>query len=119
MESVRLDRWLSAARVFRSRSRATEACQAGQVKVNERVAKPPQPVRVGDEIEVISARRLWLLEVVALAEKRLAPKAARELYVDHSPAPKPREESPVFRERGSGRPTKRQRRELRRLVGRD
>ncbi len=123
MESVRVDRWLAAARIFRSRSRATVACGLGNVKLNQLQAKPPHPVRIGDQIEVLAPRRLWVLEVLALAEKRLSPKAARDLYLDHSPEPEPpkrERELPVAgRERGSGRPTKRQRRALRRLVGRD
>ena len=123
MESVRVDRWLAAARIFRSRSRATVACGLGNVKLNQRPAKPPQPVRVGDRIEVEAPRRLWVLEVLALAERRQSPKAARELYLDHSPEPEPPKREPEFpvggREPGSGRPTKRQRRALRRLVGRE
>ena len=99
------------------------ACGLGNVKLNQLQAKPPHPVRIGDQIEVLAPRRLWVLEVLALAEKRLSPKAARDLYLDHSPEPEPpkrERELPVAgRERGSGRPTKRQRRALRRLVGRD
>lgn len=122
MESVRIDRWLAAARVFKSRSRATVACSRGQVQVSARPVKPPHPVRIGDRVAVLTARRSWELEVLALAEKRLAPQAARELYLDHSPEPEPaprrRERSTGAREPGSGRPTKRDRRALRRLVGR-
>lgn len=123
MESVRVDRWLAAARIFRSRSRATAACGRGKVELNERPARPPHPVRIGDRIEVVAPRRVRVLEVLALAQKRLAPQAARELYLDHSPEPErppPEQAQPLpAREPGSGRPTKRQRRALRRLVGRD
>ncbi len=118
METLRIDRWLSAARIFKSRTQAAEGCTGGHVRLNGQTAKPHHALRVGDALEVRRGERLRVLEVLALADKRLAAPAARELYADHSPPPPPREKSPVQRERGAGRPTKRERRQLGRLRGR-
>ena len=120
MNEVRVDRWLCAARIFKSRTQATEACSGGHVRVNDTYAKPPHPVRVGDQLRVQTEARPRVLEVLALADKRLSPALARELYTDHSPPPPPRPDRgglPV-RERGAGRPTKRESRLLRGLRGR-
>jgi ribosome-associated heat shock protein Hsp15 len=113
MDSVRVDRWLCAARLFKSRTQAGDACSGGRVKLNERSVKPHQPVRVGDVIRSQLGDRLRVVEVLGLAEKRLSPALARELYEDHSPPPPPPEERGTD-ERG-GRPTKRDRRALQRL----
>ena len=118
MDSVRIDRWLCAARIFRSRSLSMAACSGGHVSCNDANVKPHHPVRPGDRIEVRGAESLRRLEVLALADKRLSAPRARELYEDHSPPPPPREERPPLPERGAGRPTKRDRRTLRRLRGR-
>lgn len=118
MESVRLDRWLAAARVFRSRTLAAKACAGGAVRVNEGNVKPHHALRVGDEVRVARERGPRILRVIALAEKRLSPALARELYEDHSPPPEPRRPRVAARDRGAGRPTKRDRRLLQRLKGR-
>lgn len=118
VESVRVDRWLCAARIFRSRTQASQGCAGGHVKCNSTNVKPHHLLRVGDSLEIRRSERLLLLEVVALAEKRLSPPLARELYEDHSPPPPPREERDAGRDRGAGRPSKRDRRALRRLRGR-
>jgi len=115
VESVRIDRWLCAARVFKSRTQAGDACGAGRVLVNGDAAKASQPLRVGDEVRAQPERGLRILEVLALADKRLSPPAARELYVDRSPPPPPREPRVAIRGRGAGRPTKRERRDTDRL----
>ena len=118
VETVRIDRWLSAARIFKSRTQAAEGCTGGHVRLNGQSAKPHHALRVGDALEVRRGERQFVLEVVALADKRLGAPAARELYLDHSPPPPKREKSPVQREPGAGRPTKRDRRRLGRLRGR-
>ena len=118
MDSVRLDRWLCAARVFRSRTLAARACDGGKVRLNERGAKPHAPIRVGDEVRVAHERGPRVLEVRALAEKRLSAALAGELYADHSPPPPPRQPRISERAPGAGRPTKRERRLLDRLRGR-
>ncbi len=118
MDSVRVDRWLCAARVFKSRTQANEACTRARVLVNQLAVKASHVLRVGDEVRAWPERGAVVLEVRALAEKRLSAAAARELYVDHSPPPPPREPRVAVRERGAGRPTKRDRRVLERLKGR-
>jgi len=114
-----VDRWLYAARIFKSRTQASEACAGGRVRLNGDRIKSHQALRVGDEVLVQKPRALRILEVCALAEKRLSPPQARELYEDRSPPPPPREQPVGRRERGAGRPTKRDLRVLQRLRGRD
>jgi ribosome-associated heat shock protein Hsp15 len=115
MDQVRLDRWLNAARVFRSRTLAHDACVGGKVLLNGAPAKPHVAVRVGDEVEAHAPAGLRVLAILALAEKRLSPPAARALYDDRSPPPPPREPRLAPRGRGAGRPTKRDRRLTERL----
>ena len=114
MDSVRIDRWLSAARVYKSRTQATQACVGGRVKVNDESVKPHFALRVGDRVHAGTERGPRVLEVAGLAEKRLSPQLARELYVDHSPPPEPRPLRPSVprRDPGAGRPTKRERRQI-------
>lgn len=108
---VRLDRWLCAARVFKSRTLAATACGAGHVSVNGSAVRASHAVRVGDEVRAKPPRGPVILIVLKLADKRLSPKDAVLLYEDRSPPPPP--DDPVFRrERGSGRPTKADRRKL-------
>lgn len=118
MESIRIDRWLCAARIYKSRTMATDACNGGHVQINGTVARPSSSVRIGDEITALAPRGRVVLDVVALADKRLSPPKARELYADRSPPPPPREERVAPRLRGTGRPTKAERRALGRLMGR-
>jgi ribosome-associated heat shock protein Hsp15 len=87
------------------------------VSVNDQPARSSHALVVGDEVTARAPRGLTVLEVVALADKRLSAAKARELYVDHSPPPPPREERVAPRERGAGRPTKADRRALDRLRG--
>jgi ribosome-associated heat shock protein Hsp15 len=118
MELVRLDRWLSAARIFKSRTQATAACLDGEVRVNGAPAKPSHLLRIGDEITAVAPRGIVVLDVQALSDRRLSPVLARELYVDRSPPPPPKGEVFPLRERGAGRPTKVERRAVERYRGR-
>ena len=118
VETVRVDQWLWGVRLFKTRSLATDACRGGHIRVNGTVAKPATPVHVGDRIEGHVHGRERILEVVRLVDKRVGAPAAAECLIDHSPPPPPKEEyvPPLFsRDRGAGRPTKRDRRELDRL----
>ena len=117
LASVRVDRWLCASRCYKTRALAQQACVGGHVRVNDQAVKPSQPLRVGDEVqaETEGGRRVW--QVLALAEKRGSAAAARQLYEDHSPPPPPKEERVAPRARGAGRPTKSDRRALRKLRG--
>ncbi len=115
--SVRLDRWLSAARIYKSRTASQEACAASHVKVNGKNARASQLIKQGDKIEARAPRGQVILIVAALADKRLAPPKARELYEDHSPPPEEKADRFAARERGMGRPTKSDRRKLVRFRG--
>jgi len=115
---VRIDQFLTAARLCKSRSIARDACAGGHVKLNGVTVKPSHVVRLGDEIRATLARGLVIVKVLNVAEKRLSPSLARDLYEDHSPPPPPREEwTAPKRDRGAGRPTKSDRRALGRLRG--
>jgi ribosome-associated heat shock protein Hsp15 len=116
--TIRIDKWLVATRLFKSRTLAQEACTAGHVRVNDQAVRASHPLRVGDEVRALAPRGPIVFEVLKLAEKRLAAAQARELYADHSPPPPPREPLVAPRERGSGRPTKADRRALERWTRR-
>ena len=90
------------------------------MKVNGKAAKPATPVKVGDRVEAYLHDRERILEVTTLIVKRVGAAAAVDCFVDHSaPVPEREVDVPVFqRDRGAGRPTKRDRRELDRLRGR-
>ncbi|MBG7603197.1 MAG: RNA-binding S4 domain-containing protein [Actinobacteria bacterium] len=120
METARVDQWLWSIRMTKTRSDAAAACRGGHVKVNDKSAKPSTAVKIGDRVEAKIHDRDRILEVVKLIVKRVGATVAVDCYVDHSPPPPPKEEYvPVFqRDRGAGRPTKRDRRQLDRLRGR-
>ncbi|GAB2886736.1 RNA-binding S4 domain-containing protein [Streptomyces mayteni] len=117
--SVRVDSWIWSVRLARTRSAAAAACRAGHVRVNGERAKPAQPVRSGDEIRVRQEGRERIVVVTKLIRKRVGAPVAVECYQDNSPPSPPREQSlPVARrDRGTGRPTKRERRDTERLRG--
>lgn len=120
VDQTRVDRWLWAVRLTPTRSAATDACRGGHVRVNGAPAKPATTVKVGDRVALRFAGRDRDVEVVRLIERRVGAPVAAECLVDHSPPPPPREERlpPVFeRDRGAGRPTKRDRRQLDRFRG--
>lgn len=113
---TRVDAWLWAVRLFKTRSAATAACRGGRVKVNRATAKASTPLKVGDRVQAFVDRER-ILEVVVLIEKRVGPAVAATCLVDHSPpAPvKKRQPRMPVRERGAGRPTKRERRQMDRV----
>lgn len=120
VEETRIDRWLWAVRLCKTRAAATDACKGGHVQVNGRAAKPSTPVRVGDRVEALLGKRQRVVEVAKVIEKRVGAPVAAECLVDHSPPPPPKEAGPLDlgHEPGSGRPTKRDRRQLDRFRGR-
>lgn len=117
MDATRVDKWLWAVRAYKTRSAASAACQAGHVDVNGAGAKPATSVRVGDRVTVRVAGRVRDLEVVQVIDKRVGAAVAADCVVDHSPPPPDGgAAAPVAaRDRGAGRPTKRDRRALDRL----
>jgi ribosome-associated heat shock protein Hsp15 len=117
--SVRVDSWTWAVRLFKTRSLAAAACRGGHVRVNGDKAKPAQPVRVGDEVRVRESGVERIVTVRRLIVKRVGASVAVECFDDLTPKPATPVEVPtaVIRERGAGRPTKRDRRVLDRLRG--
>jgi ribosome-associated heat shock protein Hsp15 len=116
MESVRVDRWLWAVRVYPSRTSATDACRGGRVAVNGRTAKPATAVRSGDVVSAVVGRRRRRLEVRQVIERRVSPALAAECMVDCDPVGDHTES--VATSAAGGRPTKRDRRRLERMRGR-
>ncbi|HHT40968.1 MAG TPA: RNA-binding S4 domain-containing protein [Actinomyces sp.] len=120
-QSVRVDTWLWSVRQLKSRSKATAACKAGHVKVNGYTAKPSQQVTVGDTVTYRFQGFDRILEVTKILKTRVGAPIAQTAYIDHSP---PRPDPYVMmsiprRARGTGRPTKRERRALDKLRGYD
>jgi ribosome-associated heat shock protein Hsp15 len=116
-KATRVDLWLVAARVYKTRGLAQTACTGGHIKINDQGVKPSQLVKSGDEIRAETPGGLRVLVVKFLADKRLSALLAKELYDDRSPPRAPRDVEPnlAVRERGAGRPTKADRRALERL----
>ncbi len=117
--SIRIDKWLWFTRKVKTRSKATRLVRDGKVRVNrEKISRASHAVRVGDVVTVTIARRVHVLEVLAPGHRRGPATEAALLYTDLTPAPAP--QSPFQparpeRDRGSGRPTKRERRQIDRL----
>ena len=120
---VRCDKWLHVARVFKTRTLAAKACEAGRVTVNGSVSKPHRAVDIRDRVEVELGDWRRILVVRGLAERPLAKAAVPALFEDLSP-PRPirdpferiRRRAPIARPAGAGRPTKRDRRLLARAL---
>jgi ribosome-associated heat shock protein Hsp15 len=108
--TVRLDKWLIAARIFKTRTIAQEACDGGHVHVNDHVAVAAKAVRVGDRIVAGTPRGKKILVVLGLGERRGPADQAKLLYDDLTPPEPPSDEPLALRDRGTGRPTKRDRR---------
>ena len=118
--STRVDRWVWAVRLARTRALAAAACRSGHIKVNGDRAKPATSVKVGDEVRVRGEGPERIVVVGRVIEKRVGAAVAAEAFVDHTPPPPPREEVPSVpqRDRGAGRPTKRERRLIDQFRGR-
>lgn len=115
---VRVDSWLWAIRIYKTRSAATTACRAGHVRVNGEKVKASQSVKPGDELRVRIAGFDRILVVRQTLTKRVGAPVAATALEDRTP---PREPMAMLavRDRGAGRPTKRERREIDRLRGVD
>ncbi|HEY0781666.1 MAG TPA: RNA-binding S4 domain-containing protein [Thermoanaerobaculia bacterium] len=122
--SVRLDKWLQVARMFKTRSQATHACELSRVKVNGQPAKAHRALAIGDRVELTQGDWERVLVVRELQDRPVAKALAAALYEDLSPprpAPDPlarlMRRPPVEREKGAGRPTKKDRREMEKWEG--
>lgn len=113
---TRIDRWLFAVRLTRTRALATQLCEGGHVRVGGHAAKASTRVRAGDRVEALIAGRERVVEVVRPIEARVGAPVAATCYVDHSPPEVVVEIAPGIKAiRGEGRPSKRLRRELERM----
>ncbi|UGT52537.1 MULTISPECIES: RNA-binding S4 domain-containing protein [Nocardia] len=117
---ARVDSWIWAVRLFKTRSAAAEACRGGHVRVNGVTVKPAHQVKLGDEVRIRHAGIERIVVVERIIHKRVGPPIAAQCMIDRSPPPPPKEvlASIPQRDRGAGRPTKRERRETDRLMGR-
>jgi ribosome-associated heat shock protein Hsp15 len=121
VDETRIDKWLCAVRLVKTRPMATQLCEGGHVKVNGNPAKPSTKVHSGDVVHALIAARERIVEVVKPIETRVSAPVAATCYVDNSPPPVISEIRPGIKVvRGEGRPSKRLRRELirmRRIAG--
>jgi ribosome-associated heat shock protein Hsp15 len=123
-DSVRIDKWLWAARVFKTRSLASDSCRHGHVEISGQPVKPSRPVRVQDVIVVKKDQMTHTFKVLQLLDRRVGAAAAKEYAEDLTPPSelvKPREPyfHPFVRPKGTGRPTKKERRQLDAETGED
>lgn len=118
---IRVDKWLWAVRVYKTRSIATDACNAGKIKIGGNSVKPSYTLKVGETVNIQKEGEKKILKVVALIEKRVGAPLAATCYEDLSPPPETNNlqqdalfyyASPPKRKRGTGRPTKKERRKL-------
>ena len=118
---VRIDVWLWAVRIFKTRSQAAEAVRAGHVKINDEAVKAATQVVPGDHVRVWKDHRYLEFDVTATVRKRVGAPVAKQCYVDVSPPPPPIDifASMPKRDRGAGRPTKKERRQTDKLLGRE
>ncbi|MFI8100795.1 RNA-binding S4 domain-containing protein [Streptomyces sp. NPDC101118] len=118
--TARVDAWIWSVRLTKTRSAAASACRAGHVRVNGDRAKPAQTVKPGDEVRLFHEGRERIVIVQRVITKRVGAPVAAECLIDKSPPPPTRVEAGAtgLRDRGAGRPTKRERRDLDQLRGR-
>jgi ribosome-associated heat shock protein Hsp15 len=119
-QAGRVDSWIWSVRLARTRSAASAACRAGHVRVNGVRVKPAHAVRAGDEVRLRGEGRDRVVVVQQVITKRVSASVAAACYIDNSPPPPLRQQAvPVAaRDRGAGRPTKRERRSIEKLLGR-
>lgn len=115
-DSVRIDKWLWAARLFKTRAIAVEACKGGKVKIDQQTVKPSREVKTGELITVQQEQLHKTVEVLNLIKNRVSAKQLDEVYIDRTPAEEyerielMRQFKTEYRDRGAGRPTKKDRR---------
>ncbi len=114
-ERHRIDLWLKLVCLMKHRAEATDECRGGHVKLHGQRVKPSAVVREGDVIEFLRGDHFHRVVVQGLPEHPVPKEVARTMYLDETPKQEVQQAIGVFRERGSGRPTKRERREIERL----
>ncbi len=120
-ENVRIDKWLWAVRVYKTRSLATEACKNGRVRIGGQVVKPSREIRINDEVSIHLGIYTKTVRVIALLHNRVSAALVPGFLEDMTPQSEydklmvQKEMKPEFRPRGVGRPTKKHRRLIDRL----
>jgi ribosome-associated heat shock protein Hsp15 len=121
---LRIDKWLWSARFYKTRSLAAQAVEGGKVRLNGERVKPGKEVKTGDSLEVRSGELQWLVEVRAVSPRRGPATEAAQLYAESEESRARREHMIAMRRAGphpaqgrQGRPTKRDRRLIRRFTG--
>jgi len=114
-DETRIDRWLCAVRLVKTRPLASQLCEGGHVRVNGSPAKPSTKVRAGVRVEAYIADRERVVEVTRVIENRVGAEIAATCYVDHSPPVVEKVHPDIMPIRGEGRPSKRQRRDFERV----
>lgn len=121
---TRIDKWLWSIRIYKSRSISTDACKSGRVKVNGKSVKPSFIIEEGMIVNVNKKEKIWKVKALKIIEKRVASPIALTCYEDLSPPPVPSEKMPSFfyqstekRDKGTGRPTKKDRRNIDKFKG--
>ncbi len=123
MEEVRIDKWLWAVRIFKTRTAASEACKKGRVLIGETAVKPSRSIRAGEVVQVRKPPVTYSFRVLALAEKRMGAKMVPQYMENVTPEEQyellelNRISGFVDRQRGTGRPTKKERRDLDQFAG--
>ncbi len=119
MKKVRVDKWLWAVRIFKSRTLANNACKNGKVRMDGVPLKPSSTVKVGDRLEVRKNNFNLQFEIVKLIQKRVSATLAAPCYIDHTSEAELNKfkswfynKASEYREKGTGRPTKKERREI-------
>jgi len=121
LEEIRIDKWLWAVRMYKTRNQASEACRAGRVKIDGITVKPSRVVREGNRIEVTQPPLKRTVEVKALLKNRIGAKLVEDYLIDHTSKEEYekllfiREMKTEHRDRGTGRPTKKERRNIDKL----
>lgn len=123
-DKLRIDKYLWCIRIYKTRSAAAEACHKGRVKFNSTAVKPSKQVFIGDQYEVKTEAKKWLIEVTGLLSHRVDYQTSLNYYLDHTPEEKkPETQSSAFsfytgkRKSKQGRPTKKDKRKLDDLFG--
>src|SRR6201995_4536187 len=117
-EKLRIDKYLWAIRIFKTRTLATEACKAGRIKLEGQNIKPSHEVKIGEVYQVSKGAERRVIKVSGLLENRMDAKTAAGFYIDETPveqthAFKSMFQAPILkRDRGTGRPTKKDRRDI-------
>lgn len=119
-EKIRIDKWLWSVRLYKTRTQASDACTGGKVQANDAPVKASYLTKVGDIIRFKKDHINYTYEVVKLIDKRVGAPIAQECYLNHTPEAELNklkhwfDSNPAteFRDRGTGRPTKKERREI-------